>query len=127
MSKNRKEDLSFEPTITDENFIDAMDADPTQPIFANETEKVLFHQAKYGTDVLDFLNTEAGRMIRTLVKEDIRENTAKLKAVSPWRKRRITELQNQIKQGETWLYYLADLIHRGEHAYLQLQSLQESD
>lgn len=125
--KPLKEELSFEPTVTDENFIDLLDADPTQPIFANETEKALFLQAKYGTDVLDFLNTEAGRMIRTLVKEDIRDNTMKLKSVAPWRKRRITELQNKIQQGETWLFYLADLIQRGEHAYIQLQSLEESN
>ena len=87
-----------------------------------DVEKLLMIEAAMGNDVLNFLNTEAGRIIRFQIKSDVRDSHEKLARVSPWRRRKIQELQNRIAIGESFLGYLAEMVARGEHAYVQLLS-----
>lgn len=115
---------AFEPQITGDNLFEALSPQTDDVQFIDDSERALFAEARMGEDVISFLNGDAGRMIRTLVKEDVREAIGLLKTTSSWRRRRIQQLQTRIQQGETLIYYLADVIQRGEQAYLQLNNTQ---
>ena len=117
---------SFEPGVTELNYLDVLSTVNRDINFIDESEQLLFSEARMGQEVLGFLNTEAGRLMRALIKEDVIDCTSQLKTTRPWRKRRIEELQSRIRQGETILFYLADIIQRGEHAYAQMHTDGES-
>ena len=88
----------------------------------DDVEKALMIESAMGNDVINFLNTEAGRVLRSEVRQDMLAAQAELTRVAPWRKRRIQQLQNRVKQGESFMGYLATMVLRGEHAYIQLMS-----
>ena len=113
---------SFEPEVHERNYLEALSTSDVDVEFLDDIERALFSEARMGEEVMGFLNTDAGRMIRTLVKTDVIDNVQTLKTTAPWRKKKITELQNKIRQGEMLLFYLADVIQRGEVAYMQLHT-----
>ena len=122
VKSNAFEPLPPEGSLGEENYIEQLNHEHGVPDFLDDNERAIFAEVVMGEEVIVFLNTDAGRMIRALVKQDVRENIQSLKSTSAWRTRRIRDLQTTIHQGETILFYLADVIQRGEHAYNQLQS-----
>jgi hypothetical protein len=88
-------------------------------------ERTAFAEAAMGRDALDFLKTDLGRYLVGCAKQEAEDATHELKTVWPWRKRRITELQNRIWRAESFSGWLADLILQGKAAEMQLDEREE--
>ena len=115
------------PQVTPENLDSALGTEEVELRFLNDEHKALFLQAKYGIEVQDFLNTDAGFLIRSLARADAVRYTQMLKTTNPWRRRRVTELQNKIAVAESLLAYLADLLQRGEEAAMLLNNIDNNE
>lgn len=89
--------------------------------FANEREQELFYIAALGEEAYRFFRTNLGRYILDRARQDIDEAKEELAKVSPWRKRKIQELQNDIKVCRLVLGYLQETINQGEAAHEQLK------
>ena len=76
----------------------------------------IIHTAVFGKVVENFLNTELGKYLVGRAEREVEEAIDQLKSVAPWRRRRITELQNEIKNGERFQAWLADAIIEGQQA-----------
>ena len=74
-----------------------------------------------GTEAIDFFGTELGRYMLGCAKQDMEEAYSKLKVVSPWRRNRIRQLQNEVQVAERFISYIRDLIIRGKAAEISLQ------
>jgi len=81
----------------------------------------LLRVAVFGEQVRNFLETDIGDYLLKQAEYDAREAMDKLKHVSPWRRRKIQELQNDIRVAENFLTWLADALHSGEQAKQQLE------
>lgn len=73
----------------------------------------LFAEAVLGRDAVDFFTSELGRCMVGFAKQDLDEALQKLRKTSPWRWRRIQQLQNEVELAERFLLYVRDLIIRG--------------
>ena len=114
---------SFEPdegSVDHENFGEQLSVAPIDVGHLSMEEQALFAEAQMGQDAIDIMNSDVGRVIRSMIKYDVRGKTATLVSVPWWRQRKIRALQNDIRNGESFLSYIADIIERGEMAYLQL-------
>ena len=111
---------SFEPDVTDRNYNEVLGVNDIEPTFIDDNERAMFVEAKMGEEVMMFLNSDPGRMVRSLIKGDVVAAREALTHVPPWRRRKIQALQNRVHQGTTILGYLSELIQRGESAYIQL-------
>ena len=87
----------------------------------SETQE-LFATAKIGDDAEDFLKSDLGRMLVSMAEQEAAEATEKLKNTLPWRWRRISQLQAQIKRAESFQAWIAELIISGRQA---LETLEE--
>lgn len=82
----------------------------------NET---LLAEAMLGQDAQDFLNSDIGRYLVGMAEQEEQEAIDLLSRVSPWRRRRIAELQNQIWRARTvkgWLVAMVTAGKAAEHA-----------
>lgn len=73
-------------------------------------------EAVLGRDADDFLNTDIGRYLIGRCDQEIDEAQDILSRVSPWRRRRIQELQNQIYRAKSLKSWLSELISNGKAA-----------
>lgn len=80
----------------------------------------LLESAVFGRQVENFLSSDLGRYLVKRSEAEASEAMEKLKVVLPWRRRRITELQNDIKVAEWFQQWLADAILDGIHATNQI-------
>jgi hypothetical protein len=77
--------------------------------FASEREEILIRQAVQGQDALDFLLSPVGKFVSGAAVQDQRDIEAQLATIkpnTPWRRRRITELQQKhaaITMAVSWL------------------------
>ena len=75
-----------------------------------------------GEDAKEFLASDVGRYLLGRAEQDAQEAADKLKRISPWRRRRITELQNEIYRAESIKGWVIEMIQAGasaEHALEQ--------
>lgn len=79
----------------------------------NET---LLAEAILGRDAEEFLSTELGRYITGRCEQEIAEAQELLNRVSPWRRRRIQDLQNQIYRAQSLREWVAELVSNGRQA-----------
>jgi hypothetical protein len=84
-------------------------------------ENPLLRVAVFGRQVEDFLRTDIGDYLLKQAEYDANEAIRKLKTTSPWRRRRIQELQNDIRVAENFINWLAEAIQSGEQAKQQLE------
>ncbi len=128
-----KKQVSFEPEneniINDEEMINndnyLAEMTPTtvvDPVFIDEQERLLFSESKYGEDMINFLNSDLGRLIRGSAKHDMNEALNGMKDTAPWRKQRMQKFQNQYRVAESLVAYCAEIIQRGEHAFTALEN-----
>ena len=85
----------------------------------------LYAEAMMGQDVESFLASDIGRYLIARADEESADAVGKLKTVFPWRRRRITELQNQIWRAESIQSWLGELIIRGRQATSQLEQQED--
>jgi len=81
----------------------------------------LFAEAIIGRDAEDFVNSDIGRYVIGCAEQEANEAIAQLKNVYPWRRRKITELQNKIWRAESIQTWISELIIKGRQAQQQLE------
>lgn len=84
----------------------------------NET---LLAEAMLGKDAAEFLATDLGRYLIGCAQAEINEAQELLSNVSPWRRNRIRQLQNQIWRAKSVTRWLAEVISAGRSAEAVLQ------
>jgi hypothetical protein len=77
--------------------------------------------ASFGREVELFLQSDIGDFLVKRSEAEIAEAVQLLKAVSPFRRRRIAELQARIQVAERFQLWLADAIASGHNALSQLE------
>lgn len=80
----------------------------------------LFAEAMIGKDAEEFIRSDIGRYIIGCAEQEAQEALDQLKRVYPWRRRKITELQNKIWRAESIQSWLAELVIKGQQAIQQL-------
>lgn len=80
----------------------------------------LFAEAMMGRDAEDFINSDIGKYIIGCAEQEEQEAMEQLKRVYPWRRKKITELQNKIWRAESIQSWLAELVIKGKQAISQL-------
>lgn len=86
----------------------------------NENDPIV-RVAVFGQQVQDFLDSDIGKYLVGQAEEEYEEAVTKLMNTSPWRRRRIQELQNQALTSANFQRWLAKAIENG------LQALQIID
>lgn len=86
-----------------------------------DPNRVLLEAAALGADVEEFVNGPVGQAMLRMSRMEAKEALSKLRVISPWRRRRITELQNAVWRAEQFESWLLELRARGR------QALQEFD
>lgn len=81
----------------------------------------LYAEAMLGRDVEDFVNSDIGKYVIGCAEQEAQEAMEQLKRCHPWRRRRITELQNKIWRAESVQSWLAELVIKGKQALTQLE------
>ena len=82
--------------------------------------KELYAEAILGKDTEEFVASEIGQFLIGCAEQEAQEAMEQLKTVYPWRKRKITELQNKIWRAEMFESWLAELVIKGTQALQQL-------
>lgn len=78
--------------------------------------ELLMAEAILGKDAEEFLKSDIGRYMMGRCEQEIDEAQDLLSRVSPWRRRRITELQNQIYRAKSLKSWLVELVNNGNAA-----------
>lgn len=76
----------------------------------------LVRVAVLGRRVHDFLESDIGQYLVGQAEQEYEEAVAKLTTTSPWRRRRIQELQNQALTSANFQKWLAKAIENGQQA-----------
>ena len=79
----------------------------------NET---LFAEATLGRDAEEFMKSDIGRYLLGRCQHEIQDAQEKLSVVSPWRRNRIRQLQNEIWRAQSVSGWLAELVSNGRQA-----------
>lgn len=79
----------------------------------NET---LFAEAALGRDVEEFISSDVGRYLLGRCEQDIKDAQDKLAVVSPWRRNRIKQLQNEIWRAKSIVRWLSEIVSAGKQA-----------
>lgn len=77
--------------------------------------------ATFGRQVEDFLTGDIGHYLLQCAKAEEMEALEGLRLVSPWRRRRITELQNKAATASNFQKWLGDAIASGHAAMEQIK------
>ena len=85
---------------------------------------LLMAEAVLGRDAEQFLNSDIGRYVLGRCEQEITEAAELLSVVSPWRRNRIRQLQNEIWRAQSVRAWIAELVTAGRQAE---QVLQEDD
>jgi hypothetical protein len=92
-----------------------MSLDPDDPVVES---------AVLGKEAEDFLTSRIGQYLITRVDSEIEEARLALETTSPWRRRRIQDLQARIWRAQSFKGWMADIITDGRNA---LQLIEESN
>lgn len=87
----------------------------------SDSNAELYAEAILGKDAEEFLTSDIGRFIIARADEETQEAIRQLKTCFPWRRRKITDLQNRIWRAESVQSWLGELIIRGRQAMDQLE------
>ena len=79
----------------------------------NET---LWAEAALGRDAEEFLASDVGRYLLGRAQQEIEYAQEKLSIVSPWRRNRIRQLQNEIWRAQSVRGWLVEIVGAGKQA-----------
>lgn len=88
-------------------------------------DDLLYAEAMLGEDAKEFLASDVGRYLIGRAEQEAEEAADKLKRISPWRRRRITELQNEIWRAESVRGWLIEMVKAGDSATHALEQQHE--
>jgi len=77
---------------------------------------LLWAEATLGRDAAEFLKSEIGRYLIGRCDQELADAQEKLAIVSPWRRNRIRQLQNEIWRATSMKAWLAELVQAGVQA-----------
>lgn len=83
--------------------------------------EILWAEAALGREAEEFLSSEIGRYIVGRCEQEIQEAQDALATVSPWRRNRIKQLQNEIWRARSVRQWVAELVIQGREAEKQLE------
>ena len=98
--------------------------------FANERERAVFAEARFGETVRQFLVSEVGRYLhgRAVIRlEEIKEQLLELDPDEPGFEAEFRKLKAEGYYAENFMKYLADALQNGELAAQRLMSGDEED
>lgn len=81
-----------------------------------DPNKVLLSLAAAGKDAEDFMKSELGQQMVVLARTEAIAALTKLRTISPWRRRRISQLQAEIWRAESFEGWMKSLAARGQQA-----------
>jgi hypothetical protein len=84
-----------------------------------DPNRVLLKAAALGADVEEFINGPVGQAMISMARLEAKEALSKLRVTSPWRRRRIADLQTQIWRAESFEGWLLELRARGRQALME--------
>jgi hypothetical protein len=84
---------------------------------------VLWAQAAMGRDARDFFSSDLGRYLVGRCEQEKADAQEKLSRVSPWRRNRIVQLQNEVWRADAVVSWLAELVTSGQQAEQVLEEL----
>lgn len=87
--------------------------------------ELLWAEATLGRDAEEFLSSDVGRYLIGRCEQEIADAQEKLSQVSPWRRNRIKELQNEVWRARSVRQWLAGLVVSGKEAEKQLEQSQD--
>lgn len=85
----------------------------------------LMAEAILGQDAQEFVKTELGRYILGRARQEKAEALEQLGRVSPWRRNRIRQLQNEVWRADSIAGWLSELITSGRQAEAVLEEINE--
>jgi hypothetical protein len=80
------------------------------------TSRTLIAEVELGMDAKAFLESSIGRYLVGCAQQEIVEAQEELSRVLPWRRRRITELQNRVWRARAFLGWLRDALAAAKSA-----------
>lgn len=86
------------------------------------TSRTLVAEVDLGNQAREFLASDLGRYLVGCAHQEIAEAHEALARTSPWRRRRIQELQNKIWRAEQFCFWLRDAVVSGHRAGQALDS-----
>lgn len=84
--------------------------------------QTLYAEAILGKDVEEWLKSDVGRYMLAGFEEYENEALEELSSVSPWRRRKILQLQERIAMARKFKSLAAEMIHTGRQALQQLEA-----
>lgn len=84
--------------------------------------QTLVAEAMLGRDAEEFLASDLGRFMLARAEEEEQDALNALARISPWRRRRIAELQAKLWRARSFKQWLGELIQAGRQATQQLES-----
>lgn len=96
--------------------------------FEDAREEELIRVAVVGRDAQDFFYSPLGRFVLGTALQDTRDieqQLTRIKPNTPWRRRKITELQNEHRSIKMAIAWLNDAIRTGDQAETELNLPQE--
>ena len=96
--------------------------------FEDEREEILVRQAVQGKDVQDWLLSPVGRWVcgaGAMDQRDIESQLVTIKPNTPWRRRKITELQQQYEAINLAIGWLSEAVKIGAAAERELHEVSE--
>lgn len=79
-------------------------------------DKLLQARIELGEDAEKFVRSKLGESVLAIAESHANDAYNKLAHISPWRRRKIAELQAQIWRAENFQQWLAEIITEGRHA-----------
>ena len=87
---------------------------------------LLMAEAVLGRDAAEFLASDVGRYLIGRCEQEIADASESLATVSPWRRNRIKQLQNEIWRAKSVQGWLVELVQQGRQAE-NLLDMRDSD
>jgi hypothetical protein len=87
------------------------------------SDELLWAEAALGRDASEFLDSDIGRYIVGRCDQEIADAQEKLAVVSPWRRNRIKQLQNEIWRAQNLKGWVVQLVQAG----LQAEAMLDGD
>lgn len=95
--------------------------------FVSDQERLYFHQAKLGEDVIQWLNSPVGRYLHGVANQEIEELRDALEKCDPDSrrgKRKIRKLQLKAQAARYFMQWCTEAVQNGEAAFRQIQEEQ---
>jgi hypothetical protein len=108
-----------------ERMTDYIEPDHLTPQFLSEEEEKLFAQVMLKEEAIKFLNSDLGRVLMGFAEQERREAAEALLTTSPWRKRRIQQLQFKAAVAGSFRGWVREVIAMGDVAHQNLLQMRD--